>query len=180
MEYNEKIQEGISLINSKEYDKAIELARTIQKEDPDSADGHHLEAIANQHLFRWQESVKALNKAIELAPYDASMYSLRAFAKMSNDDVSGAEADLKEAIELEDFEPAHRNMVILMIVKNQSEDAINYLIDRLQENPKDVENWILMGDLMKRVGMEDKAGTYYDQAKKLDPNHPYLQQVTDD
>ena len=174
MNYNDQIQEGIRLINAGEYQASIDLAATIQKDQPDSADGYHLEAIGKQHLYEWEESIKALNKAIELAPYDAGLYSLRAFAKMSTEDLVGAEKDLNEAIQLEDFEPAHRNLVILYILRDQSQKAIDYLLNRLKTNPKDVDNWILMGDLMQRVGMEDKAQTYYDQARKLDPENPNL------
>lgn len=175
MDINDKIQEGIRLINEEAYDKSVTLAKEIQEADPDSSDGYHLEAIALQHMFKWQDSITALNKAIEHSPYDASLYSVRAFAKMSTEDFIGAEEDLDEAIDLEDYEPAHRNKVILKIIKNNSEEAINYLLDRLEKNPKDVENWILMGDLMKRVGMDDKADTYYEQAKELNPEHPAFQ-----
>ena len=179
MAYNEQIQEGIRLINAGEFQASIDLAQTIQQDQPDSADGYHLEAIGKQHLYEWEASIKALNKAIELAPYDAGLYSLRAFAKMSTEDLAGAEKDLNEAIELEDFEPAHRNLVILNILRDKSEQAIEYLLNRLHTNPDDVDNWILMGDLMKRVGMHDKAQTYYDQARKLDPENPNLKAVSE-
>lgn len=174
MEFNDRIKEGIRLINEEAYEEAIALAKQIQESDPDSDDGFHLQAIAEQHLYLWQDSITSLNKAISQAPYNASLYSLRAFAKMSTEDFLGAQKDLQEAIELEDFEPAHRNMVILLIVKNKSDEAIEYLIERLKKNPKDVDNWILMGDLMKRVGMDDKADTYYNEARKLEPDHPSL------
>lgn len=172
MDFNEKIQEAIRLINEENFDDATTLAKEIQESDPESPDGFHLEAIALQHKFEWQESIKALNKAIENAPYDASLYSVRAFAKMSMEDLIGAEKDLDEAIDLEDYEPAHRNKVILSIIKNDSEAAINYLLDRIHNNPEDFENWVLMGDLMKKVGMDEKAETYYEQAKKINPDHP--------
>ncbi len=174
MDYNDQIQEGIRLINAGEYQASIDLAATIQKNQPDTADGFHLEAIGKQHLYQWEESIKALNKAIELAPYDAGLYSLRAFAKMSTEDFVGAEKDLHEAIKLENFEPAHRNLVILYILRDQSQKAIDYLLERLKTNPKDVDNWVLMGDLMQRVGMDDKAQSYYEQARKLDPENPNI------
>jgi cytochrome c-type biogenesis protein CcmH/NrfG len=49
-------------------------------------------------------------------------------------------------------------------------------LDRIKKNPKDVENWILMGDLMQRAGKSAKARTYYEQAKKMDPENEYVKE----
>jgi Tfp pilus assembly protein PilF len=32
-----------------------------------------------------------------------------------------------------------------------------------------------MGDLMQRAGQEEKARTYYQQARKMDPDNEYVQ-----
>ena len=56
----------------------------------------------------------------------------------------------------------------------QGQDAITYLLDRIRTEPSDVENWILMGDLMKKGGHDAKARTYYEQAQKMDPDNDYV------
>jgi tetratricopeptide (TPR) repeat protein len=174
MEFEKLLEEGTKLIEQKEYDEALKIAKKIQREDNESADGYHLEAIAKQHLQEWEDSIDALDRAIDKSPYDAGLYNLRGFAEMSLTRYAKAEKDFEEAIDLEDFEPAHRNMVLLKILQEKGNEAINYLLERIKANPKNVENWILMGDLMMRGGQEEKAKTYYAQAQKMDPENEYL------
>ncbi len=63
-----------------------------------------------------------------------------------------------------------------MIMSDEGNEAITYLLGRIKENPKDVENWILMGDLMQRAGQGAKARTYYEQAQKMAPDNEYVKE----
>ncbi|MDX1642086.1 MAG: tetratricopeptide repeat protein, partial [Balneolaceae bacterium] len=59
-------------------------------------------------------------------------------------------------------------------MSGKGQEAISYLLDRIRSQPQDVENWILMGDLMKKGGHDQKALTYYEQALKMDPENAYV------
>jgi Flp pilus assembly protein TadD len=179
MDFEELLEKATKLIEQKEFDEALKVAKELQKEDPESADGFHVEAIAKQHQQEWEDSVYALDKAIDKSPYDAGLFNLRGFAEMSMSRYAKAEEDFNQAIELEDFEPAHRNLILLKILQDKGNEAINYLLERIKSNPKDVENWILMGDLMMRGGQEEKAKTYYAQAQKMDPENEYIKKQLD-
>lgn len=180
MGFEEELEKGIKLVEEKAYDEALEIAHKLQRMETDSPDGYHLQAIIMQHQNRYDESITVLDKAIDNAEYDASLYNLRGFAKMSTNKLEGAREDFQEAIELEDLEVAHRNLVLLNILEDKGTEAINYLVERIKENPKDIENWILMGDIMAKAGHSDKAKGYYEQAQKMAPENQYLKKVLDE
>jgi len=180
MGFEEELEKGIQLVEEKKYDESLEIAHKLQKMEPESAEGYHLQAIIMQHQKRLDESIKVLDKAIEKSPYDAKLYNQRGFAKMSTDKPKEARKDFEEAIELEDFEPAHRNLVLVDILEGKGNEAVPYLYERIKENPQDVENWILMGDIMSQGGQEEKARGYYEQAQKMAPDNEYLKKILDE
>jgi|AntRauTorckE6833_2_1112554.scaffolds.fasta_scaffold51941_1 tetratricopeptide (TPR) repeat protein len=169
--YEELTEQGIARLQEEDYDGALNAARELQELEEDTADGYHLEALVYQYQFDWEKSIEALDKAIDCAPYDADLFNIRGFAHLSLGDFKKANTDFEEAINLEDLEAAHRNIVLMHILQDDSEAGIEYLVKRLQHDPEHIENWIFMGDLMMKAGLEDKAKTYYEEAKKLDPEH---------
>ena len=172
--YDAQLETCLHTLEEGDYTQCLQLADELQTQYPDAAEAFHVEAMAHQYQFNWKESIQALDRAIENAPYDAALYNLRAFARMNLNDLEAAGEDLKEAVELEDLEAAHRNRVLLMILQEHFDEAAQYLYDRIVANPDDVENWIMMGDLMKRVGLDEKAATYMEEARRREPNHPAL------
>lgn len=177
MSFEKELEKGYKLVHQKEYDDSLEIAHELQKMEPDSPDGFHLQAVIMQHQKRYDESIKLLDKAIENAPYDARLYNDRGYAKLNTEKLNEARKDFEKAVELEDLESAHRNIVLLNILQEKGSEAVSLLIERIKKNPKDVENWILMGDLMSRGGQEEKARGYYEQAQKMDPENEYLKKV---
>lgn len=103
----------------------------------------------------------------------AAYFNLRGNIRMNKEELKEAEEDFDKAIELDDFAGAHRSKVMLMLMTERGAEAIPYTIDRIKKSPQDPENWILMGDMIKRGGQADKAATYYEQALKIDPENDY-------
>ncbi|TNE68928.1 hypothetical protein EP331_15045 [bacterium] len=167
MEVNELIAKGIEALEQEKLDEALALALQIQKAAPKQSVGFHIEGLVHQSSAKWEESITALTKAIEQSPYDPALFNFRGFAYLNLSELPSAKADFSEAISLEDYEPAHRNMVLWMIVSNHVQEAIDYLTVRIQTKQEDPENFEMMGDLMMRVGMDEKAQTYYDVANAL-------------
>ncbi len=176
MKYENQLEEGLALLQEGDYDPALDIARQLQKMEPESADGYHLEAMIFQKLNQWEKSLKALDKAIALEQQKSGYYNLRGFGHLQLDELEAAKTDFEKAIDLDNSPAAHRNLVLYKIMNDQGNEAITYLLNRIRETPKDVENWILMGDLMNRAGQTAKARTYYEQAKKMDPTNEYVHQ----
>jgi tetratricopeptide (TPR) repeat protein len=174
MTYEEQLEKGMSLMEEGDYDYALDVSRRLQKMEPDTADGFHLEAMVFQKLNQWEKSVDALDAAINLNEQKSGYFNLRGFARLQLSDLDAAQKDLEKAIDLDDSPSAHRNLVLYKIMSDQGNEAMTYLLDRIRNDPKDVENWILMGDLMQRAGHKDKALTYYQQANKMDPDNDYV------
>ena len=175
MKYEDQLDEGLALLEEGDYDHALDISHRLQKIEPDTSDGYHLEALVFQKLNQWEKSIDALNSAIQVEDGKSGYYNLRGFAQLQLDELEPAKKDFDKAIDLDDSPAAHRNLVLYMIMDDQGNEAIEYLLNRIKTNPKDVENWILMGDLMQRAGQGEKARTYYQQAQKMDPDNEYVQ-----
>ncbi len=175
MNFEDQLEEGVSLLHEGDYDHALDIAHRLQKMEPETSDGYHLEAMVFQKLNQWEKSVAALDEAIDREKQKSGYYNLRGFARLQLDELEPARKDFEEAIDLDDSPAAHRNLVLYKIMDDQGNEAIEYLLNRIKNNPKDVENWILMGDLMQRAGQDEKARTYYQQAGKMDPDNEYVQ-----
>lgn len=176
MNFEEQLEEGLALLREGDYDHALDISRKLQKMEADQADGYHLEAMIFQKLNQWEKSIEALNTAIKLEENHSGYYNLRGFASLQTDQLEDAREDFEKAIDLDDSPAAHRNLVLYKIMNDEANDAIAYLLERIRNNPKDVENWILMGDLMQRAGQGAKARTYYEQAQKMDPDNEYVKE----
>lgn len=174
--FEEQLEEGLALLREGDYDMALDVSRQLQRMEPESADGYHLEAMVMQKLNQWEKSVEALDDAIRYDPEKSGLYNLRGFARLQMEELDEAKEDFDRAIDLDDSPAAHRNRVLHMIMSDQGNEAVSYLLDRIRNNPKDVENWILMGDLMQRAGQDAKARTYYEQANKMDPENEYVKE----
>jgi len=177
MSFEEKHKEGYELLHEKDLDKSLDVARRLQSMKPDAPEGYTLEAEVMQKLNQWDASIKSLNEAIEIESDSGRLYNLRGYAHLNQDEPEKAKEDFDRAIALEDLPAAHRNVVLYKLMSGNGQDAIAYLLDRIRAQPRDVENWILMGDLMKKGGHDEKARSYYEQALKMDPDNEYVKEL---
>lgn len=175
MDFEDQLEEGLALLHEGDYDHALDISHKLQKMEPNTSDGFHLEAMVFQKLNQWEKSIQALDTAVALEKEKSGYYNLRGFAQLQLDELEPAKKDFEKAIDLDDSPSAHRNLVLYKIMTDKGNEAIEYLLNRIKNNPKDVENWILMGDLMQRAGQGEKARTYYQQAQKMAPDNEYVQ-----
>lgn len=174
MSFEEKHKEGYELLHEKDLDKSLDIARRLQKMRPEAPEGFTLEGEVMQKLNQWEQSIKSLSEAIDLETESGRLYNLRGYAFLNTDELEKAKEDFERAISLDNLPSAHRNLVLYKLMSGNGQDAITYLLDRIRSEPQDVENWILMGDLMKKGGHDQKAQTYYEQALKMDPDNAYV------
>lgn len=180
MNFEEKLNYGFELFQDKDIDKALDIARELQLDNKNEPEAFYLEALIMQHLNQYDLSMKKISAALKLDETNAAYYNLRGSIHMQKEELEEAESDFGKAIKLADYSPAHRNMVMVMLMTDRGQEALPYLIDRIKKNPKDAENWILMGDMIKRGGQKDKAATYYEQALKIDPDNDYARRQLED
>lgn len=177
MTFEEKHNKGYQLLHEKDLDHALDTARDLQKMNPDAAEGFTLEGEVMQKLNQWSSSIESFNDALERDPENARLYNLRGYSYLNADQPEDAKEDFDRAVILEDLPAAHRNIVLYMLMEGSGQQAMNYLLDRIRSQPKDVENWILMGDIIAKGGHKEKARTYYEQALKMDPDNEYVRDL---
>lgn len=175
MNFEEKLNRGFELLQDKDIDHSLDIARELQKENPDAHEAFYLEALIMQQLNQFDLSFSSIGKAMEIVNDNAAYFNLRGNLHLQKEALKEAEADFDRAIEISNSASAHRSKVMLMLMTDRGPDAIPYLIGRIKADPHDPENWILMGDMIKRGGQVDKARTYYEQALKIDPDNEYAQ-----
>ena len=180
MNFEEKLNRGFELLQDKDIDHSLDIARELQKENPEAHEAFYLEALIMQQLNQYDMSFSSIEKAMKLADDNAAYFNLRGNLFLQKEELEDAEADFDKAIELSDSSSAHRNKVMLMLMTDRGQEAIPYLIGRIKADPRDAENWILMGDMIKRGGQDDKARTYYEQALKIDPDNEYAQRQVEE
>jgi len=180
MSFEEKHKQGYELLHEKYLDRSLDVARELQKINPDAPEGYTLEGEVMQKLGQWDTSIESFDTAIEKDSENGRLYNLRGYAHLNEDNIEKAKSDFEKAIKLDDLSTAHRNMVLYKLMSGDGKGAISYLLDRIKTEPKDVENWILMGDLMKKGGHDEKAKTYYEQVLKMDPENEYVKQLLED
>ena len=177
MSFEERHKEGYELLHEKDLDSSLDMARRLQRMKPDAPEGYTLEAEVMQKLSQWDASITSLNEAIELDSDSGRLYTLRGYAYLNKDDLEKAHEDFEMAIALDNLPSAHRHLVLYKLMTGKGNEAITYLLDRIRTDPRDVENWILMGDLMKKGGHEAKARSYYEQALRMDPDNEYVKEL---
>lgn len=180
MSFEEKHKQGYELLHEKDLDKSLDTARDLQRINPDAPEGFTLEGEIMQKLNQWDNSIESFNKAIEKDSESGRLYNLRGYSHLTNDDTDKAREDFERAIKLDDLPAAHRNLVLYKLMDSKGKEAIQYLLDRIRTDPRDIENWILMGDIMMKGGHNEKAKTYYQQALKMDPNNEYVQKLLEE
>ena len=180
MSFEERHKKGYELLHEKDLDESLDVARELQRINPNAPEGYTLEGEVMQKLNQWDSSVKSFSDAIERDDDNGRLFNLRGYSYLNLDKPGKAKEDLERAIALDDLPAAHRNMVLHKLMNGEGQKAIQYLLDRIRSTPKDVENWILMGDLMKKGGHDQKAKTYYEQALKMDPGNEYVKDLLDD
>lgn len=175
MNFEEKLNRGFELLQDKDIDHSLDIARELQKENADAHEAYYLEALIMQQLNQYDMSLTSIEKAMSIADDNAAYFNLRGNLYLQKEELKKAEDDFDKAIEASDSAAAHRSKVMLMLMTDRGQEAIPYLIGRIKASPQDPENWILMGDMIKRGGQTDKARTYYEQALKIDPDNEYAQ-----
>ena len=178
--FEEKFKRGYELLNDQDLDNSLEVARELQKMNALSPEGYMLEGEILIKLDQWDRGIEHLTTAIEKDPENGRLYNLRGYCYLNKEDLEDARENFEQAIQLDNLPSGHRNLVLYMLLTESGSEAIQYLLGRIKADPGDVENWILMGDLMKKGGHDEKARSYYEQALKMSPENEYVQKQLED
>ncbi len=156
------------------YQRAVEL-------DPNYADAYSGIADAEWRLADmvsgeaqgYERSLQAATRAIELAPAAAEGYVARGNLRMAYSyDWSGAEADLKKALELDPRNVAAlRNRALLLAARGDGALALELLQQSVALDPLSVGAWRTLIELQRDVGQLGAAAASVAHLQSVAPQN---------
>ncbi len=109
-------------------------------------------------MERFEDALKALDKAVKANAYEARTYLYRGMTLAQLQKRKEAEADLKKAIELNpDGTEAYKQLGLLLESLGRPADAIPYFRKFIGRNPKDYSAMLELAELHRRSGNNQAA-----------------------
>jgi tetratricopeptide (TPR) repeat protein len=168
------VQLGNIQLIQKHYDQAVTLYQQALDKDPSSAEG--LSGVMNTYFVQKQfdKAIAAAHAQIAKSPNNANFYDLLGTALFNGKkDLPGAEAALRKAIDLDkNNADALEKLGKVQIEEGSADKALALYQQSIKDNPRDVNLYILSGELYAAKKDWDHAKNLYQQALSISPNHP--------
>jgi tetratricopeptide (TPR) repeat protein len=164
---------NIELIQ-KHYDQALTFYQQALDKDPSSGEG--LSGLMNTYFVQKQfdKAIAAANAQIVKSPNNANFYDLLGTALFNGKkDLPGAEAALRKAVELDkNNTDALEKLGKVQIQEGSADKALALYQQSIKDNPREVNFYILSGELYESKKDWDHAKSMYQQALSISPDHP--------
>ncbi len=168
------VQLGNIQLIQKHYDQALTFYQQALDKDPSSAEG--LSGVMNTCfvLKQFDKAIAAANAQIAKSPNNANFYDLLGTALFNGKkDLPGAEAALRKAVELDkNNADALEKLGKVQIQEGSVDKALALYQQSIKDNPRDVNLYILSGELYVAKKDWDQAKASYQQALSISPDHP--------
>ena len=162
-----------NLYNGGNFRAALERAKLIAKEFPNS---HQIHNFLGIFAARLQESIlseSSFRKALSLNSDYADAHNNLGNILKSKGNLDDAQDHFKLALTINPlFAQAHNNLANLLMEKNLALEAIEYYHKALEINPKYPEALNNLGYAIESIGQIDNALKYYKKAIEMRSNYP--------
>lgn len=161
-----------ALFAGRDYPAALAEATGVVEADPKNVDGWL--TLAYVHRVKDQaEAMKALERAVALAPDCAEARALRAVERLSAEDLPGAEEDVESALRLNPRSPtAFLARASLRHARKDSKAALDDAGRAIELDPLSSHAHLRRGMIWSDAGDYAKAVADYTRAIELDPRWP--------
>ena len=160
-------------VMSSQSGKAPDIATLFEQlkarlaENPNDAQGWMMMGLTYMHYEQFDEAVDAYQKAVDLLGDDQNALAALARAK-------AAKAGNKRQL-------ATPRIQKKMTAPNGAVVDVGMMVERLRKkleaNPNNLQGWLMLGRSYNNLGHYDDAVYAYQQALKLNPNDPSIQQL---
>lgn len=168
------VQMGNIELIQKHYDPALTFYHQALDKDPSSGEG--LSGVMNTYFVQKQfdKAIAAANAQIAKSPNNANFYDLLGTALFNGKkDLPGAEAALRKAVELDkNNTDALEKLGKVQIQEGSADKALALYQQTIKDNPREVNFYILSGELYESKKDWDHAKSTYQQALSISPDHP--------
>jgi tetratricopeptide (TPR) repeat protein len=142
------------------------------------ASGEALSGLMNLYVAQKQvdKALAAAHAQIAKVPDQSVFHDLLATVLMDNKkDGLGAESEFRKAIELDRKNvDAQLKLGQLLVAEGAPERALATYQQALQDNPRDVRFYVLIGQLCESRKDWSNAKTYYQKALEIQPDNPVI------
>ena len=169
-----------ALLSQQKYSDALTTAQETVRQDPQSAEGYHLEGLANKGLQQLQHAAAALERASHLAPAD---YEIRhdlglIFMQLGSADDAVREFEAAARINSEEPDPHHQLAQLYEKKGNQylarkQQARYEFLVNKGQAQSK-AGRLNSQGNELLNAGDARAAAEAYRKALDLIPGDPQL------
>ena len=166
-----KIKKLIQLYQSKQYDAAEKLAKSLTKKFPKHPFAWKVLGALLGQAGRTLEALNAFQNLVTLTPQDTQAHynlglSLKGLGKLDE-----AEKSFRQAIILDpNYANAYNNLGITLRELGRLEEAETNYRQAIALNPNSIEAHSNLGNILKELGRLDEAEANYRQAIALNPN----------
>ena len=168
------VQMGNIQLAQKHYAQAVKFYQQALDKDPSSGDG--LSGLMNTYFAQKQfdKAIAAANAQIAKSPNNSNFYDLLGTALFNGKkDLPGAEAALRKAVELDkNNADALEKLGKVQVQEGTADKALALYQQSIKDNPREVDFYILSGELYEAKKDWDHAKAMYQQALSISPDHP--------
>lgn len=167
------LDQALKFYSAGKVDQAGRLVAQIVAARPRLAEAQNLHAAILSAQGKKAEAVKALQRAIRLAPKNAQYFANLGEIERRRGKLHEANAALRESLHLNPKNPqALNNLGILHYDREDYENAADCYRKALQINKAYPEAHNNLGNALKALGLRDEAVDSYQQAILLRENYP--------
>lgn len=168
------IQLGSIQLAQRHYPDAEKFYQQALNVDPSSTDG--LSGVMNTYFAEKQtdKAIAAANAQIAKVPNNSNFYDLLGTALFNGKkDLPGAEAALQKAVQIDKTNvDALEKLGKVQVQEGSIDKAIALYQQSIKDNPREVNFYILSGELYEAKKDWDQAKSMYQQALTISPDHP--------
>ncbi|MBS1577225.1 MAG: tetratricopeptide repeat protein, partial [Bacteroidetes bacterium] len=159
-------------LNSKQYDKGIEVVKHALSVDPEVPHYYYLAAFGYYQKSERASAIFYLNKAIELNPYYAEYFGLLAFIYIDENGFKEALNNANEGLAIDAGNITCLNARSTALNKlRMTDDAINTMQDALAQDPDNEFTHATVGWNYLEKGKHKDAANHFREALRIDPDY---------
>ncbi|MBP5340335.1 MAG: tetratricopeptide repeat protein [Prevotella sp.] len=159
-------------IQNKEYDAALAELDTMQGRWSQYARNYVMRADVYMQMKDTTQAIDALQRSLDIDPYDAQTWAARSIISLSREEWSEAEDQLDHAIHLQPKQAGyHINRALARFNRNNLRGAMADYDMALDLEPNNFLGHYNRGLLRAQVGDDNRAITDFDFVLRLEPNN---------
>ncbi|PCJ85935.1 MAG: hypothetical protein COA54_09990 [Thiotrichaceae bacterium] len=162
----------LSLLDTKQYEVALQHALTWLEESPKNTDALYVSGLAYLFTGQFEKSIHHLKRAIKQNPNNAQYIANLGISYLRSDDIDAAITNLKQAIDMQpDYEMARYNIGSAYIKNQQAELAIDHFKSLTELQPENADYLCALADAIRETGQWLHSIKLYKKTLELDTNH---------